>query len=119
MSNINIKLDIIRDRSNISKSINVILEKHSDFTDLTNTYNDEDGVEQSYKYDGVVNNTKVDSRSFVYHIPEEQQTNLQKGPEHPHNTANEQAYQEKYLLWLAGIRISEAFIQAKSELIGE
>jgi hypothetical protein len=117
MSNINIKLDIIRDRSNISKSINVILEKHSDFTDLTNTYNDEDGVEQSYKYDGVVNDTKVDRR--VYHIPEEQQTNLQKGTEHPHNTANEQAYQEKYLLWLAGIRISEAFIQAKSELIGE
>lgn len=115
-THIDIKLDIIRDDSNVTKTINVTLNKHSTDTELTKTYNDENGDEQSYLYMGYVDSTITATKSMVYTIPDENQTNLIVGTE-PHNHANELAYQEKYLLWWAGIKESDVFETKHTELV--
>ena len=115
-THIHIKTNVIRDASDVTKTINVVLEKHSNTSELIGTYINDDGDEITHKYDGYEDATIIDTRSFVFTIPEDQQTNLVVGT-HPHNTENELAYQEKYLLWWAGIKQSESFQTNHLELV--
>ena len=73
---IHIKTDIIRDASDVTKTINVVLEKHSDSSEINGTYTNQDGDEISNTYHGYVDDTITDTRSMVFTIPDDQQTNL-------------------------------------------
>ena len=115
-THIHVKTNIIRDESDVTKTINVVLEKHSDTSEINDTYTNESGDETSHTYHGYVDDTITDTRSMVFTIPDDQQTNLIVGT-HPHNAENELAYQEKWLLWWAGIKQSDVFQTKHSELV--
>jgi len=110
-------VEVIRDESNIATSVNITLNLHNATKQMIKLYNDESGTEQTQTYDGYEDHSIVDSRSMVYNIPEADQTDIIPG--HPHVHAEELAYQEKYHAWMDAAKISDEYITAQAELLGD
>lgn len=117
MAFLNYKTQLIRDESNVSSIYKVTVRKHSATTELTQTYNDEDGNEQNYTYDGFTDDTVLDSRIINYNIPEADKTSVVPG--HPHVHEEEIEYQECVTKWLNAVKQTSEYITAKEELLGE
>lgn len=116
MKYLNIKTEVVRDSNNVTKTIDVTIELHSDITHIPYTFTNKDGVEESSTYEGYVNDTIVATRSCVYTIPEDVQTDLLVGFE-PHNNENELAYQALYNGWWAGIKEMAEYQAKYTELV--
>ena len=117
MAFLNYKTQLIRDESNVSSIYKVTVESHSATTELTQIYNDEDGNEQSYTYDGFIDDTILDSRIITYGIPIADRTSAVPG--HPHVHEEEIEYQECATKWLNAVKQTAEYMTAKLELLGE
>lgn len=116
MKYLNIKTEIVRDSINVTKSVNVIIELHINPIQIPHIFTDENGVEQSVMYEKYTDASLVTTRSCVYDIPEDSQTDLLVGF-HPHNTENEHTYQALYSGWWADIEKMEDYKTKYLELI--
>lgn len=113
---IHIKTDVVRDESDVTKSINVTLEKHSDTSVINGTYTNDDGDLISHTYHGYVDDTILTTKSMVFTIPDDEQTDVLVGT-HPHNAENELAYQALFNKWWAGLKSSDEFQTKHLELV--
>ena len=114
MKYLDIKPEVVRDSNNVTKTINVTIKLH---TNPPHTFTDQNGVEQYSIYEGYnPDDTLVATRSCVYTIPEDVQTDLLVGFE-PHNHENELAYQALYSGWWAGIKEMAEYQAKYTELL--
>ena len=110
-------VEVIRDESDITTSLNITLNLHSATTTKTVKYDFDNGDQRSHTYDGYDDHSIVDSRSIVYNIPEADQTDIIPRHVHPHVQAEELAYQEKYKAWMRLVKLSGEYTTAQAELL--
>lgn len=110
-------VEVIRDESDITTSLNITLNLHSATTTKTVKYDFDNGDQRSHTYDGYDDHSIVDSRSIVYNIPEADQTDIIPSHAHPHVQAEELAYQEKYKAWMRLVKLSGEYTTAQAELL--
>jgi len=110
-------VEVIRDESDITTSLNITLNLHSARTTKTVTYDFANGDQRTSTYNGFEDHTIVDSRSIVYNIPETDQTDIIPSHAHPHVHAEELAYQEKYKAWMRLVKLSGEYTTAQAELL--
>ena len=60
---------------------------------------DAEGTKEMMDWPVVSEDDLVETRTATYNIPEADRTTLAHGESHPHNHANEIAFQEKYMKW--------------------
>ena len=116
MKYLDIKTEVVRDSNNVTKTINVTIKLH---TNPPHTFTDQNGVEQYSIYEGYnPDDTLVATRSCVYNIPEDSQTNLLIPEDKPHDSEEEViAYQALYNGWWAGIKEMAEYQAKYTELL--